>query len=250
MKYLFISGCDRSGTTALVRLLNQHEKIAVGMERYKGLINNSEKLDTLTPERFTKDNFFDIKDEETNIQWDYFYDPMKDKFDSSEYIGDKVPRYFQIYGHFEKNFPEAKHLFIIRDPFEVASSWKVRAQDVNDTTWLESNDVKRSVVVWNKSLEAAYKVLKKGSLDMIVIHYSELFSGSNKALQAILSHLNLQNDKTLTSYFSKTTSSWSERKKSNSHLTELEQNYVRQHANFSLAKHLIRNYKTRQKVDG
>jgi hypothetical protein len=32
--YLFSTGCERSGTTALARLLQSHPAVAMGMERY------------------------------------------------------------------------------------------------------------------------------------------------------------------------------------------------------------------------
>ena len=34
-QYLFVTGCPRSGTTALVELLASHYAIVIGMERYK-----------------------------------------------------------------------------------------------------------------------------------------------------------------------------------------------------------------------
>ena len=41
--FLFISGTPRSGTTVLTLLLSYHEKIALGIERYKYLYNNNKK---------------------------------------------------------------------------------------------------------------------------------------------------------------------------------------------------------------
>ena len=239
-KFLFVSGCDRSGTTAIVRLLNEHVDISLGMERYKGLINNSEKLKTLNKSRFEKDNFFNIKEEETNINWDYFYNKLKGKYTDSKYVGDKVPRYFQIYNHLIKEFDSAKHIFIVRDPLEVASSWKVRAEDSKDVTWASTNDVKRSVLIWNKSLEAAYKKLKSKKMDVLFVSYSSLFSGSSEALKDILFFLDLREDEALNSKFEEMTHDWNERTKKKSALTDLEVEYVNQHANFKLCEHALK----------
>lgn len=239
-KYIFISGCDRSGTTAAVRLLNAHSKICIGMERYKGLINDSEKLKTLTEDRFKKENFFDIKDEETNIQWDYFYNPLEEKFNDCSYVGDKVPRYFQIYGHLKSKFPNSKHIFLVRDPVEVANSWKVRAQDARDVNWLSTNDVQRAVQVWNSSLKVAYKKMKTGDLNIIFVSYSDLFSGDDLTLQHILKFLELPNSNSLKSKFQEMTSMWSERKAKELMLTNDEIEYVNVNANKALSEHALR----------
>ena len=244
-KYLFISGCDRSGTTAAVRLLNAHPEISLGMERYKGLITKDERLKTLTKERFDKVNFFKIEDEETNIQWDYFYDALIEKYDSCSYVGDKVPRYFQVYAHLKSQFPVAKHLFLIRDPIEVASSWKVRANDSKDVNWNSTNDVERSIDVWNSSLKVAYKKMKSGDLDIRFVSYSDLFSGDKSTLNQILEFLELGGDELLSNKFLEMTSTWKERSGKKHVLTNEEVTFVNTNANKALAEHAIKFCKLR-----
>lgn len=239
-KYLFISGCDRSGTTAVVRLLNIHPDICLGMERYKGLINSKDKLKTLNVSRFEKKNFFNIKDEETNIQWDYFYSALDKKYISSRYVGDKVPRYFQVYDHLNLEFKMAKHIFLVRDPVEVASSWKVRAADSKDVNWISSNDVSRSIEVWNSSLKIAYKKMKSGDLNIMFVSYSDLFSGNELTLASILDFLGLPASKIISLKFKEITSSWSERAGKDTALTELEVEFVHRNANTDLAKHALK----------
>tara|TARA_Y100000588_G_scaffold248390_1_gene262853 strand:+ start:8109 stop:8843 length:735 start_codon:yes stop_codon:yes gene_type:complete len=239
---VFISGCDRSGTTALVRMLNAHPEICIGMERYKGLIGKQESLDTLNHDRFKKNNFFNIKENETNIDWDYFYGPLKDKFDECTYIGDKVPRYFQVFEHLKKEFPNAKHIFLIRDPYEVASSWKVRANDSKDVNWLASNDVERATQVWNNSLISAYKQIKEGNIELVVINYNELFSGDIKQLKKICDHLSISLDEKLLGQFRSMTASWKERQKKELVLDESEFDIVKNGANIKLSTHLFNNF--------
>lgn len=233
-QFVFISGCDRSGTTALVRLLNSHNEICIGMERYKGLIRK-EKIHTLTQERFQYENFFNIKDEETNIQWDYFYDPLKEKYNNCSIVGDKVPRYFQNFNHLKENFPQAKHIFLIRDPYEVASSWKVRAQDKSDVNWVSSNDVKRAVNIWNKSLESVYKEIKNNSVDVVIVSYNKLFSGNELELKKITNHLNLDLTQELSKKFEETTSSWDKHSNKKLVITDSERKYIENNANFNLS---------------
>ncbi|WP_161158635.1 sulfotransferase [Vibrio eleionomae] len=239
-EFLFISGCDRSGTTALVRLLNNHEKICLGMERYKGLITK-DCVSRLNKDRFKKENFFNIKDEETNIQWDYFYDPLKEKFDDCDIVGDKVPRYFQIYDDIESAFPKAKHIFIIRDPFDVASSWKVRAKDKNDINWVSTNDVSRSIQVWNMSLKKAYHFLKAKNGNMLVTRYEDVFSGNQSELERIVSFLGLDESSNLLESFQSLTQDWDKRKNKKSALNEDEISLVKNNAEIDFSNHLL-NY--------
>jgi len=60
MKYLFVAGCPRSGTTALVKILNSHDQIILGMERFK-------YVNKITPNHFTKTNFLALDKQENNI---------------------------------------------------------------------------------------------------------------------------------------------------------------------------------------
>lgn len=238
-KYLFICGCDRSGTTALVKLLNSHPHLCIGMERYKGLLKNEKRLNTLGAPRFEKANFFDIKSEETNIKWDHFYKPLEEKYDSSVYVGDKVPRYFQFYPYLRKTFEEAKHIFIIRDPYEVASSWKARANDDSDVNWPSGNGVKRSIAVWNHSLKLLYKQIKEENLNVLVLSYNALFSGKRGELDKVISYLELDSSIELDSTFEKMTSSWASRTEKPLLLTDHERDFVEENANFKLSKHIL-----------
>ena len=95
MKYLFVAGCPRSGTTALVKLLNSHYQIILGMERFKYVKKK------ITPNHFTKTNFLALDKQETNIfgkHWDNFYEEIDRKFQNNkvEIIGDKYPQYYTL----------------------------------------------------------------------------------------------------------------------------------------------------------
>lgn len=238
--FLFVSGCDRSGTTAFVKLMNKHPDIALGMERYKGFIGSD--IENLQPERFLKPNFFNIQPDETNISWPYFYDPLIDKFDNSKLIGDKVPRYFQHYNHLHKVFPKAKHLFLLRDPFAVASSWKNRAEDSEDTSWRSTNDVRKAIEVWNNSLTQAYKWCEAGKISLRVVSYESFFSGETDDLVNTLDFLSLPNSTELTKSFKEISKGWKHRNAKQLSLNTEECNHVSQSANFRLAKSLTRKH--------
>ena len=52
-RYAFITGCSRSGTTALTRLLNRHPDVAIGYERNNRLAGRG----LLTPSLFEPERF-------------------------------------------------------------------------------------------------------------------------------------------------------------------------------------------------
>ena len=68
--YLFATGCERSGTTILTRLLQSHPGISIGMERYKYLlrgVRTRRVTRRLCPSHFEPGRFFDFRPTDTNI---------------------------------------------------------------------------------------------------------------------------------------------------------------------------------------
>ena len=137
-QHLFIFGPPRSGTTALARVINSHERIAIGMERYK-LIMNKKNIDQFTPDLFDEHKLFDFSDGHTNMSptssaaMKRYYDDMQAKYDNLSYIGDKVPSAFRVAKEIHERFPNTKCVFIIRDIFETACSWQARAERKSDS---------------------------------------------------------------------------------------------------------------------
>ena len=64
--FLFATGCPRSGNTALTRLLNAHDEIVMGSERYKYLLYEG-RFWELTPELYAPPRYFDFRETDTNI---------------------------------------------------------------------------------------------------------------------------------------------------------------------------------------
>src|ERR1700749_3229545 len=85
-RHLFVAGCPRSGTSALVFLLNEHPRIALGFERFK----RTRAL--LDPWHFAPAQFFAPVLAETDIQGELLYRRLRERWrgGSVEVIGDKV----------------------------------------------------------------------------------------------------------------------------------------------------------------
>ena len=158
-RYLFICGCPRSGTTAMVHLLNQHKSVILGMERYKKYCNK-DKIHFINVNSFEPDNFFNLKLEETNIhpkndlKWSNFYNSLKSKFyNNNEFdyflIGDKIPTLERFLGYLNTEFQDVKIIFMLRDIYELAASFNARAENPQDVNWGANKNYKKAVTQWN-----------------------------------------------------------------------------------------------------
>ena len=57
--FLFVIGCPRIATTELTRILNNHPKICIGMERFKYIYERD--IDSLSKDLFNDLSFLSLK---------------------------------------------------------------------------------------------------------------------------------------------------------------------------------------------
>lgn len=192
-RLLFLAGLARSGTTALLHVLNAHPEVVVGMERYKRVVSGG--IDRLGPELFTKERFFDFSDGETNqdpeeaARWGVDYAALEAKFDRATYVGDKMTtvRFDAVH----QRLPGARFVFIVRDVDQVASSWDRRAQDTSDH-WPERADARASVERWNTSLRRIRRSVRRHPDLACVVEYGRFFGDPDAtSLQGVLDFLGL-----------------------------------------------------------
>lgn len=172
---LFIAGCARSGTSALVHLLAGSPEILIGSERYGHLVNP--KNFKLTNAHFMKERFYNLEPEDT------FYENLLDfhkfdknfatKYEHAKWIGDKRPDLYESYDQIFSEFPNAKMIFIYRDINEVASSYQGRIQEGKN--WPASKNFEAAVKEWNRSIYLTKLALEKG-YDINVVDYHSIFS--------------------------------------------------------------------------
>ena len=245
-KYIFICGCPRSGTTALVRLLNAHQSVAIGMERYKYYANKNE-ISKINQNAFTPKMFFDLKDEQTNIKWHEFYADLADKYRSKpEYNGDKYPHYYRFYNEINENLGNVKWIFILRNIDSVAKSYNARAANPKDG-WPKEADYKKAVVHWNESLIKTWKYQKhKPDSQLFVCEYERLFGYEMSYLNSLLSFLDLKLDSGTKTYFEAMKQEWSSKQeskiRSNNSLNELQRKYIQENAKHTLKENLLKNF--------
>jgi Sulfotransferase family len=193
-RLLFLAGLARSGTTALLQVLNAHPEVVVGMERYKRLY--SKEIDQLSPELFTRERFFDFSDGFTNqdpdeaARWGVDYAALEATWEQATYVGDKMTnvRFDAVH----ERLPEARFVFIARDIEHVALSWDRRARDAADAGWPERADARASVEKWNTSLRRIRRAVRRHPDLATVVEYGRFFGDPDaSSLKAVLEFLEL-----------------------------------------------------------
>jgi Sulfotransferase family len=199
--FLFITGCARSGTSALAELMGNHPKIVMGMERY-GIFYDEPVL-AIGPEHFERDRFFEMREGDTfYTDFDQFHEwdaNIRTKFDEALFVGDKRPNIHNHYDQIFQRFPSATIYYIYRDIYQVAASWDAR--HAIGTDWRTDFDYKASVSIWNDSIRLTLRALEAGDR-IIPINYAEYFRKEGD-LTALLLPLGLEVTDEVARYYRK-----------------------------------------------
>jgi len=202
---LIVTGVARSGTTALAELLNSHEQLCLGVERFKFqyLIKNN-----YSSSLFEKERFFDFREEDTNLRpavrphWQGTYETMAEKWDTARIIGDKVPDMTPILGDFIRANPTYKYIYILRNIKDVALSWQARAQRVSDS-WPVGKDFARACESWGEQYTALLDYLKTHKMRdrMLLLDYDRMFLEHKLTERALLNFLGLSASESMSRVF-------------------------------------------------
>ena len=175
-RQLFVCGPNRSGTTALARLLNANPNVIVGIERYRKRLMQLKDGDHRC--LFSKDRYFTYFPTDTNVDFNTAHreetEVAKRKFDTALYVGDKVPQLYRRLQFVGSAFPNSYVIYIIRDPVNVAASWQRRAEANNDP-WPHRNGYQQAVVEWNESIRFAMRAKQHLGNRLIFLSYDRLF---------------------------------------------------------------------------
>lgn len=237
-KRLFVCGCPRSGTTALWRLLTRHPKIGMGVERYINKVDGH--FIELTADLFEKERFFSLQEGDTHFPdltsggAGKYYADLESRFEACEWLGDKMPILYKNYHGLFYRFPNAHVVFILRDVYEVATSFEMRLRAPKDN-W--DHDYKDAVKKWNESLKKTLAYKKKGAR-IFCIDYDELYY-NDYDLEKLFHSLELDCFKQLWTFY-KNEKIFAQRliDKRKEILTEDQKKYILEHADFNTYKEL------------
>lgn len=170
-RYLLVCGCARSGTSALTRYLNRHPDVALGMERYITLAKSGGSICT---ELFAPERFLEIRPRDTFYKdFSHFHDHdhITAKYHGAKIVGDKVPKYYLKYNEIFNNIPGVLFICIIRNIYDVAASYKVRAE--SGVRWPKWRSVPSAIEDWNLSLKHTAQHVDSGRI--YTVFYEDFF---------------------------------------------------------------------------
>ncbi len=167
---VFVSGVARSGTSAMVNVLNRNPRIMVGQERYFFLV----KQERLTAAEFEKERFLTFHDGDSHSQA-ISTNPEKreEAFDRAIWIGDKFPLLYNHFDYIFREFPEARHIYIFRNPLSVIESYDARQRNPKDSfrkTW------KDGLREWNESVARVAALAPEDLSRFHLVQYEDFFS--------------------------------------------------------------------------
>lgn len=246
--YCFALGCDRSGTTALVRLLHAHHEVVMGMERYKYWLGG--RLDQFGPTLFEVDRFLDFQAEDTNITPDierfrrhYELAEQRLRDGNVRHIGDKVVAKPAVVSAIQRQFPSPKTIFIYRDLLRVASSFCVRARNPNDKNWPEDSTHKTALDRWTGAFAAADALIDGPEPhNVFVVRYEQLFNGDERTCEAMFAFLDLEVTPEVRKHFAAATAHWDEHESKELQLSESQLAYLHAQADTEVARRFDREF--------
>ena len=206
---IFIFSMPRAGSTLLQRILLSHNAIGGTAEPWILLpliyLNKSEGVLSEYSSRLSSkainDVLKEIPDAENfyNSQIKEFADGLYSKIlkNNETYFLDKTPRYYLIIDEIYKIYPDAKFIFLFRNPTNIYSSiLKTWCNNKFSKLYGSHNDL---TFGFNKISEAYKKY--KDYKNTIAIRYEDLVSAPNETLKIIQEFLEIKYDDKLTHSF-------------------------------------------------
>ena len=206
-RLLFVVGCPRSGTTDFVRLINCHEKVLVGCERFLHWYSGFEDWSTAPDwnfllNSFDTERFVNVQEGDTYFRhitdmvgWQKYgtTEPLR-KFNQAAVVGDKAPIGIFYVGELFTIFPNSIFVTMFRENTSVCRSWDRRAADTDDVLWKREDDFEIGVRSWLDALEAAIRYKKMG-YPIIDVFAPALYHRQAGVLERVFSCLGLDLDK-------------------------------------------------------
>lgn len=202
--HFFIIGSGRNGSTLLATILNAHKDIIIPPEQFvlpyaiirryvfffwssKRWVSNIKSLITTSEKTIKWDinvNDVNCKRKDVSFLFNNIFNTYKEKFKPNSKIwGDKSPLNTNFIKHIFPEFPDAKYIFLIRDPRDVALSYR---------KYLGSKSFKFGIWKWKDSVKSYDFLLRR--TDVLLVKYENLVESPTYELSRITDFLNLSKD--------------------------------------------------------
>ena len=198
IKPIFIFSLPRSGSTLLQRILNSHPKIASSPEPWLLLpYVYANKKDGKISEFNSALSYIALNDFISNLpnkEEDYYEELKKftlnlyrkNSYKEASYFLDKTPRYYFIIPQIAKIFPNAKFIFLFRNPLQIYSSI-LKTWGNNRFNNLFRNHI--DLYEGPKFLTEGYKLLANKSIH---INYESFIEHPEMNLKKIMNYLGIE----------------------------------------------------------
>lgn len=198
VRYLFVGGCPRSGTTALTTFLNRDPRILLGQERFRKIRKAVE------PFHFTEEVLFNPSLRETSWEMPWRgelvfpgrlrdYAALRERWRGGgvEVLGDKAPYYYRELDGLAVRFPGAVFAIVVRDLHEVADSYLRRARNPVDH-WPTANDHTLALADYNEALAGVRDFVgRAGWSRLLVVRHERFFGGVPGELERLYALIGL-----------------------------------------------------------
>jgi len=205
---IFIFSLPRSGSTLLQRLLMSHDKISSVAEPWillpqvyatknQGVVSEYSSMGSYVAINEFIENLPEGRDTYIRAQRIFFLELYSKMCKEGEiYFLDKTPRYYFIIDEIVEIFPNAKFLFLFRNPVQVYSSL-IKTFSNNKLFYFHMDE---DVVLGTKLLSEGYEKYKEKS---IAINYEDFVKNPEFQVKKIFEYLNLEIDMSVISNFNK-----------------------------------------------
>jgi chondroitin 4-sulfotransferase 11 len=197
---LFVSGCDRIGTTALTDYLNRHPKILVCQESSETTQQGEITLDPSAFERMLDPLPMELGDAAPHNDGDRLIEPR------AELLANRDPSGLQWVGASNSDFlmrmesvagnnPGARFIVMYRRIEEIAESWEPEDAPNHQN----SNDgFERAVKTWNRGLQSTRRFIRDSLIpSVLLIDYHDFLYRTELVVLQISRFLELEFDETV-----------------------------------------------------
>jgi chondroitin 4-sulfotransferase 11 len=199
--FLFVCGCDRSGTKALTDYLNHHPQILVCQERSGTKQRGEITLDLPMFERILHSLQEETADPAPDNDADRLIKPHAELLASRDparlrWIGASYSDYVRRMESVAAHNPGARFIVVYRPIEEVAESWEPKDADDNQS---RSNGFGRAVKTWNRSLQGTRRFIRSSLVPrVLLVSYHDLLYRTETIVPLISRFLGLEFDESVT----------------------------------------------------
>jgi protein-tyrosine sulfotransferase len=197
MRFIFVGGCPRSGTTLVQKILLSHTAIT-GSREFEFLTPLVQLYDQMrTPLQLERQSYF-YSGEELKKYWKGFIEQLlvtqvadKNKY---KYFSEKTPLNSEVAIQLLELFEDSKFIYIYRDGRDVVNSFKQankRAKQAGEKVYWGR---KGSAFIWRQRMQSYFKLKEESRFKerYLAIKYEDLVSEPERIINQMMLFLGMK----------------------------------------------------------